>query len=100
VLRPVREALSWTLTSLLALFKEYQPAADLPSPRLVQADLVEQGRLSDDLAARLSRVRELSAPPEENEQAPPPSLETAESFIASIEEAVDLARQFAAQAGL
>jgi hypothetical protein len=92
--------LGWTLTSLLALFKECQPAADLPSPRLVQADLVEQGRLPDDLAAQLSRIRELSAPPEEDEEAPPPSLETAKGFIASIEETIDLARQFAAQAGL
>jgi hypothetical protein len=100
VLRPVHEALGWTLTSLITLFKEYQPAASLPSPRLVQAELVEPGRLPDDLAAQLSRVRELTAPPEEDEEAPPPSLETAESFIASVQEAIDLGRQFAAQVGL
>ncbi len=100
VLRPVREALGWTLTSLIGLFKDYTPAADLPSPRLVNAELVEPGRLPTDLAAQLSRVRELSAPPEEGEDAPPPSLEAAQDFIASIEEAVDLGRQFAAQVGL
>jgi hypothetical protein len=100
VLRPVHESLGWTLTSLIALFKDYQPAAKLPSPRLVQAELVELGRLPDDLAAQLSRVRELSAPPEEGEEAPPPSLEAAEGFIASVQEAIDLGRQFAVQVGL
>jgi hypothetical protein len=96
----VREALGWTLTSLITLFKEYKPAAELPSPRLVQAELVEPGRLPDDLAAQLSRVRELSAPPEQDEDAPPPSLEAAEGFIISVQEAIDLGRQFAAQAEL
>jgi len=100
VLRPVHEALGWTLTSLITLFKEYKPAAKLPSPRLVQAELVEPGRLPDDLAAQLSRARELSAPPEEGEDAPPPSLEAAEGFITSVQEAIDLGRQFAAQVGL
>jgi superfamily II DNA or RNA helicase len=100
VLRPVHEALGWTLTSLITLFREYKPATKLPSPRLVQAELVEPGRLPDDLAAQLSRVRELSAPPEEGEEAPPPSLEAAEGFIASLEEAIDLGRKFAAQVGL
>jgi hypothetical protein len=100
VLRPVREALGWTLSSLVGLFKDYTPAADLPSPRLVNAELVEPGRLPADLAAQLSRVRELSAPPEEGEDAPPPSLEAAEGFIASIAEAIDLGRQLAAQVGL
>lgn len=100
VLRPVREALGWTLTSLVGLFKDYTPAADLPSPRLVNAELVEQGRLPADLAAQLSRVRELTAPPEEGEDAPPPSLEAAEGFITNIQEAIDLGRQLAAQVGL
>ncbi|MFN2227297.1 MAG: helicase-related protein, partial [Anaerolineae bacterium] len=98
VLRPLREALGWTLSSLVGLFKDYTPAADLPSPRLVNAELVEQGRLPTDLAAQLARVRELSAAPEEGEDAPPPSLEAAASFIASIQEAIDLGRQLAAQA--
>jgi hypothetical protein len=96
----VREALGWTLTSLVGLFKDYTPAADLPSPRLVNAELVEPGRMPPDLAPQLSRVRELSAPPEEGEDAPPPSLEAAEGFITSIEEAIDLGRQLAAQVGL
>jgi superfamily II DNA or RNA helicase len=100
VLRPVREALGWTLTSLIGLFKDFAPGADLPSPRLVQADLVEPHRLPADLAAQLSRVRELTAPPEEGEEAPPPSLEAAAGFIASLQEAIDLGRHLAAQAGL
>jgi superfamily II DNA or RNA helicase len=100
VLRPMREALGWTLTSLVGLFRDCAPAADLPSPRLVNAELVEPGRLPADLAAQLSRVRELSAPPEEGEEAPPPSLEAAQGFMASIAEAIDLGRQFAAQVDL
>jgi superfamily II DNA or RNA helicase len=100
VLHPVREALGWTLTSLVGLFKDYTPAADLPSPRLVNAELVEQGRLPADLAAQLSRVRELTAPQEEGEDAPPPSLEAAVGFITNIQEAIDLGRQLAAQVRL
>jgi HEPN domain-containing protein len=100
VLRPVHEALGWTLSSLVGLFKDYTPGAGLPSPRLVNADLVEAGRLPPDLAARLSRVRELTAPPEEDEEAPPPSIEAARDLIASVEEAIDLGRELAAQAEL
>jgi len=100
VLRPVREALGWVLSSLVGLFKDYTPAADPPSPRLVNAELVEPGRLPSDLAAQLSRVRELTAPPEENEEAPPPSLEAAEAFVGSIQAAIDLGRQLVAQVGL
>ena len=73
MLRPVREALGWTLSSHVALVKDNTPADDLPSPRLVDAELVEPGRVPADLAARVDRVRDLTAPPDEDEDAPPPS---------------------------
>jgi len=74
MLRPIREALGWALSSLLALHKDHEPGGDLPSPRLVQSELVEPGRLEDELVARLARVRELTEPAAGDETAPPPSL--------------------------
>lgn len=53
------------LTSLLALHADRDPAADLPSPRLIQAELVERGHLPPDLSQRLSIARDLTAPPAE-----------------------------------
>src|SRR3990172_5813829 len=44
--RPLRESLGWGLTSLLALHADRDPASDLPSPRIVQSELVEAGYLS------------------------------------------------------
>lgn len=101
VLRPVRQALGWAYSAHLALVKQdYTPAETLPSPRLLQAELVESHRLPSDLAARLSQVRELTAPPPEGEDAPPPSLAAAEGFIQAVQECIDLGERLAAEMAL
>lgn len=100
MLRPIRDALGWGLSALLALHLDLDPAADLPSPRRVQADLVSPGHLPEDLAARLSRVRELTAPPEPGDEAPPPSLQSGEALVAAVRELFDLAREQVVKAGL
>lgn len=100
MLRPIREALGWGLTSLLALHHDSEPAADLPSPRRIHADLVEAGYLSDALAARLARVRELTAPPEPGDEAPPPSLQTGETLAAVVRDMLDLIREQVVKVGL
>lgn len=101
MLRPVREALGWGLSSFLTLFKEREPSPDLPGARVVQAELVEHGRMPGDLAAQLARVRELTAPPaKEEEPALPPSLETGEMLIAAVQDVIDLGRQLAAETRL
>ncbi len=100
MLRPIRESLGWGLTSLLALYHDHDPAADLPSPRRIHADLVEPGRLSDELASRLARVRELTAPPEPGDEAPPPSLQTGETLAAAVRDLLDLAREQVVKVGL
>jgi hypothetical protein len=101
MLRPVREALGWGLSSFLTLFKDREPAPDLPGARVVQAELVEPGRMPGDLAAQLARVRELTAPPAEDEEpAPPPSAETSEMLIAAVQDVIDLGRQLAAEVRL
>jgi superfamily II DNA or RNA helicase len=100
MLRPIRESLGWGLTSLLALHHEADPAADLPSPRRIHADLVEPGHLSEELAARLSRVRELTAPPEPGDEAPPPSIQTGETLAAAVRDLLDLAREQVVKVGL
>jgi superfamily II DNA or RNA helicase len=101
MLRPVREALGWGLSSLLTLFKDREPGPDLPGARVVQAELVEHGRMPGDLAAQLARVRELTAPlAEDEEPAPPPSVETGEMLIAAVQDVIDLGRQLATEARL
>ncbi|HIP97071.1 MAG TPA: helicase Snf2 [Anaerolineae bacterium] len=100
MLRPVREALGWAFSAHLALHKEYKPGPKLPSARLVQAELVEGGHLPDELAARLARVRELTAPPAEesdDETAPPPSVQTGEMLIATVQELVELGQKVIAE---
>jgi superfamily II DNA or RNA helicase len=101
VMRPVRQALGWALGAHLSLVKDKAPGEELPSPRLVEAELVAPGRVPADLAARVDRVRALTAPPaEDEEEAPPPSVEAAEGFIATIQELIDLGRELVAKEGL
>ena len=64
MVRPLREALGWGLSSLLALYRDRDPSADLPASRTIHAELVEPKHLPDDLALRLARVRELTEPAE------------------------------------
>ncbi len=100
-MRPVRQALGWALSAHLSLVKDKAPGDDLPSPRLVEAELVAPCRVPTDLAARVDRVRALTAPPaEDEEEAPPPSVEAAQGFIATIQELIDLGRELIAQEGL
>ncbi len=101
VMRPIHQALGWALTAHLCLLKEREPGPKLPSPRLVQAELVETKRISDTLAARLAHVRELTIPPDdEEEEAPPPSVETAENLIETVQDLVNKGYELAAEAGL
>lgn len=101
VLRPIHQALGWALTAHLALVKEREPGPDLPSPRLVQAELVESKRLDSGLAARLAHVRELTTPPApDEEESPPPSLETAENLIETVQDLVNRGYELVAEAGL
>ncbi len=101
VMRPVRQALGWALSACLSLYKDQAPGEKLPAPRLVEAELVAPGRLPTDLAARLARVRTLTAPPAEDEEAaPPPSVAAAQEFIAAIQELIDLGRELMAKEGL
>jgi superfamily II DNA or RNA helicase len=101
VMRPVRQALGWALSAHLSLVKDKAPGEELPAPRLVEAELVAPGRVPTDLAARVDRVRALTAPPaEDEEEAPPPSIEAAQGFIAVIQELIDLGRELIAQEGL
>jgi len=113
VMRPVRQALGWALSAHLSLVadtlrpKDKAPGEELPTdvvcppPRLVEAELVAPGRIPIDLAARVDRVRALTAPPaEDEEEAPPPSVEAAEGFITTIQELIDLGRELVAKEGL
>ncbi|MCP4536749.1 MAG: DEAD/DEAH box helicase family protein [Chloroflexi bacterium] len=103
VMRPVRQALAWALNTHLSLVLAKKRALDdnLPSPRLVEAELVASRRVTTDLAAQTDRVRTLTAPPaEDEEEAPPPSIEAAEGFIATIQELIDLGREWIAKEGM
>lgn len=101
VMRPVRQALGWALSTHLSLVKDKASGEKLPSPRLVEAELVAPGRIPTDLAARVDRVRALTAPPaEDEEEAPAPSIEAAEGLIATVRELIDLGRELVAKEGL
>ena len=99
MLQPVREALGWGLTSLLALYRDIDPAPDLPAPRSAQSELVEPKHLPGDLALRLSRVRELTEPVE-GEPAAPLSPEMAELLTADVRALLELAQQRVVETGL
>jgi hypothetical protein len=96
-MRPVRQALGWALSAHISLVKHKTPSEELPSPRLVEAELGAPRRIPSDLAARVDRVRALTAPPAEDEEAPPPSVEAAQGFIAAIQELIDLGRELIAK---
>lgn len=98
--RPLREALGWGLTSLLALHSDRDPAADLPSPRLVQAELVEQNRLPAELALKLSQARDLTAPPDPGEEAIPLSAATGQTLLETVRELVNLAQEQVVKMGI
>jgi hypothetical protein len=98
--RPLREALGWSLTSLLALHTDRDPSSDLPSPRLVQSQLVETGHLPAELSQRLSQVRDLTAQPEVGEEAVPLSAQTGETMLESVKELVSLAQEQIVKAGI
>ncbi|MCP5088573.1 MAG: DEAD/DEAH box helicase, partial [Rhodobacteraceae bacterium] len=101
VMRPINQALGWALSAHLALVKDRDAGPKLPSPRLVQAELVETQRLDAALAARLAHVRELTAPPDdEEEEAPPPSVETAETLIETVQDLTNKGYELVAEAGL
>lgn len=91
--RPLREALGWSLTSLLTLYSDRDPSSDLPSPRLVQSQLVEEGHLSAELAQGLAQVRDLTAQPEAGEEAVPLSAKTGNALLESVKELVALAQE-------
>jgi superfamily II DNA or RNA helicase len=94
VMRPVRDALAWTLSSLTAIRKQTEPKPALPTPRTVQAELVETGMLSTAQAGEISRIRELSEQPEQPEDIePPPSIDTIREMTASVEALIDLGRE-------
>jgi hypothetical protein len=103
--RPLREALGWSLTSLLALHTDRDPSSDLPSPRLVQAELVDKDHLPAELAQKLSQVRELTAPPAEyskseaGEEVLPLSAKTGGTLLASVRELVTLTQEQIAKVG-
>jgi hypothetical protein len=86
--RPLREAMGWGFTSLLSLHSERDLAAGLPSPRLIQAELVEPGHLPPDLSQRLAQVRDLTAPSEPGHDAPPLSAKTGQTLLAAVRELV------------
>ncbi len=101
VMRPLRQALGWTLAARLALVKEREVSETLPAPRMVEAELVTTGRIPAELAARVERVRVLSAPPaQDEEEAPPPSVQAATELIATVQELIDLGREWIAKEGL
>lgn len=102
VMRPVRQALALALNGFLCLVKDHDSNPQLPSPRVVEAELVAPGHIGAELAGRVERIRALTAPPsqDEGEEPPAPGAEAAEEFIATVREVIDEGRKLAAMQGL
>ena len=100
MIRPLRESLSWSLSALLALHTDRDPSSDLPSPRLVRAELVERGHLPAELSQRLSQVRDLTAAPEAGEEVIPLSAQTGETLLEAVKELASLAQEQIIRAGI
>ena len=101
LLRPVREGLTHGLNGHLSILVDNLAGDALPSARLVESQLVAPGRIPTELAARLDRIRVLTAPPDEDEaEVSPPGFETAEGFMATIQELIDLGRESIVKEGL
>ncbi len=100
MLRPIREALGWALTSLLALRQERDPSGDLPAPRLIQTELIEPGHLPDDLAAKLARVRELTEPVTNGDAPAPLTAKVGETLTRAVSELIEIGRQRVVAEGL
>jgi hypothetical protein len=98
--RPLREALGWALSSLLALYRDHDPSADLPASRTIHAALVEPKHLPDDLALRLARTRELTEPAGEGETLAPLSVETGRALLKDVQALIELAQQRVVASGL
>ncbi len=98
--RPLRESLAWGLTSLLALHTERDPAADLPSPRLIQSELVERDHLSAELSQKLAQVRDLTAAPEAGEETSPLSALTGQTLLDAVRELVEMVQEQVVKSGL
>jgi len=68
---------------------------------MVEAELVAPGHLPADMAGHIERIRSLTkSTSEDEEEARPPSLESAEGFIATVRELIDKGRELAAKEGL
>ena len=100
MVRPLREALGWGLSSLLALYRDHDPSVDLPASRILHVELVEPKHLPDDLALRVARVRELTEPAAEGETLTPLSLDTGRTLLADVQALIELAQQRVVESGL
>jgi hypothetical protein len=85
---------------LLSLYTETEPTPAPPSPRLIQFELLDKGRFPEDLALRLSRVRELTEPAPDDAKGPGLSAQTGESLVSAVQELIDLAQQRVVELGL
>ncbi len=98
--RPLREALGWGLSSLVALYRDCDPSADLPVSRTIHTELVEPKHLPNDLALRLARVRELTEPAREGETLTPLSIDLGHTLWADVQALLELAQQRVVESGL
>jgi hypothetical protein len=98
-LRPLHDAFGWALSSHLALVSNRDPSAEFPSARVIQAELVEPGHLSADLAARCAQARELTEPPTGGD-APPLSAKSAEALLTTVHEVIQVGQKRIVEKGL
>jgi SNF2 family DNA or RNA helicase len=98
-LRPLRDAFGWALSSHLALVSDRDPNAEPASARVIQAELVEPGHLSEQLAARCAQARELTEPPT-SEDAPSLSIQSAEALLATVREVIEAGQTRVVEKGL
>lgn len=93
---PLQVAWLKLMQALVALENVQEPIDTVPSARLIEAKLVATGMLTSEQAAQLDRIRNLTSPPEEGDDAPPPTIKRCHEFIDSLRQHIDAAEELIA----
>ncbi len=95
-MNPLRQALGWSVTSMIAVHEDAETKDKVPSARIIESKLTAKNIIDRETAAEIERIRNLTAPPDQDEdpeEAPAPSRTTIEQIIRTVEKLIDSGRE-------